>query len=530
MRSRPAGDAALLIDADAPALLAAAVAAARLPGIVDVVPGARTVLVITEPGSWDLGRLALAIGALPLPSGEAGHAQVTEIPVVYDGPDLADVAGLAGMDVAEVIARHQAGAYTVGWLGFSPGFGYLTGLDPKLREVPRLATPRLAVPAGAVAIAGGLTAVYPAASPGGWRLLGRTSARLWDASREPPALLSPGMAVRFRAVPADQLAEHHEQADRPAHHLPDKPGNPGKPGIVRPPAVVGQLEVIRPGPLATVQDLGRRGLGSVGVPPSGAADVANLRLANRLVGNPDGAAALELTLGRAVFRCVGRARVAVTGAPAPVTVAAGPGLPGEPVAFGTAADVADGWLISIGPPAAGLRSYLAVAGGIDVPEVLESRSCDLLSSLGGGPLRSGDVLAIGSAAGGRVGTVTARTLIPESGETACLRLVPGPRLDWFGAQALTILSEASYSVTTASNRTGLRLAGPALPRVGSAELASEGMVTGALQVPHDGLPILLLADHPTTGGYPVVAVVASADIGLAAQLRPGQRVRFRIGG
>ena len=127
-----------------------------------------------------------------------------EIGVVYDGPDLTDVAALTGLTVAEVIARHAAAVYQVGWLGFSPGFGYLTGLDPVLATVPRLDSPRLSVPAGSVAIAGGLAAVYPAASPGGWRLLGRTSARLWDPGRARPALLSPGMTVRFR--PADRLA------------------------------------------------------------------------------------------------------------------------------------------------------------------------------------------------------------------------------------------------------------------------------------------------------------------------------------
>ncbi|MGH3272954.1 MAG: 5-oxoprolinase subunit B family protein, partial [Streptosporangiaceae bacterium] len=188
--TRVAGDAALLIDAPGIAgRLATAITAAALPGILDIVPGACTVLVITEPGHWDHAELEQRILALPLPDeADTGAAEV-EIPVSYDGADLTEVAMLTGLTVSEVVERHQAARYRVGWTGFSPGFGYLTGLDPVLAAVPRLATPRQSVPAGSVAIAGGLAAVYPRASPGGWRLLGRTPTLIWDPRRQPPALL-----------------------------------------------------------------------------------------------------------------------------------------------------------------------------------------------------------------------------------------------------------------------------------------------------------------------------------------------------
>src|SRR5260221_2230600 len=201
MRDRPAGDAALLVQADDLAgRLTAAIVSQRIPGVLDVIPGARTVLVTTEPGRLDLGELAERVLALPLPATGVGATELVELPVVYDGPDLADVAHLTGLAVDDVIARHAAAEYTVGWMGFFPGFGYLTGLDPALAAVPRLAEPRLRVPAGTVAIAGGLAAVYSSTSPGGWRLLGRTSAVLWDPERDPPALLAPGTRVRFRPV------------------------------------------------------------------------------------------------------------------------------------------------------------------------------------------------------------------------------------------------------------------------------------------------------------------------------------------
>ncbi|WP_026313991.1 5-oxoprolinase subunit PxpB [Actinomadura flavalba] len=193
MRVRRAGDRAVLVETEAPGRFDAAVRAAGLDGVVDVVPGERTVLVTT---SGDAAALADALARLePVARGDEGTG-VVEIPVVYDGDDLADVADLAGLSVEEVIARHAGAEYTVAYLGFSPGFGYLTGLPEEL-HVPRRDTPRTSVPAGSVAVAGPYTAVYPSPSPGGWRLLGRSALTLWDVTREPPSLLRPGMRVRF---------------------------------------------------------------------------------------------------------------------------------------------------------------------------------------------------------------------------------------------------------------------------------------------------------------------------------------------
>lgn len=550
-------------DAGSAAAVAAGIAARGFPGVVDVVPGARSVLVVTEPGNWDLAELARQISALPATPAPARDRPTVEIPVSYDGPDLAEVARLSGLSVAEVIARHQAAEYRVGWLGFAPGFGYLTGLDPALAQVPRLDTPRLSVPAGSVAIAGGLAAVYPAASPGGWQLLGRTFARLWDPAGQPPAVLSPGTRVRFRAAepPAAEPQAAEFQAD--AEPQAEAPGDPRW--------LAGPVEVLRPGPLATVQDLGRTGYGHLGVPRGGAADADSLRRANRLVGNPDGAAGLEFTLGRAALRFHADAVVAVTGAPAPLTITAGPdtaspdttgpgstgpgtGDPGTASAGAREAEsdaaliVPAGCVLRLGAPGTGLRTYLAIRGGIDGPAVLGSRSADLLSGLGPRPLRAGDRLPVGpTGPGSPVGPApTAPARDHNHGTSAAagagdapagddspggivtLRITVGPRDDWFDPAALRALTGAAYRVTPASNRTGLRLAGPAVTRSRRGELPSEGMVAGALQVPPDGQPILLLADHPATGGYPVIAVVCSADIGRAAQLRPGQLVRFAV--
>jgi len=198
VKVRQTGDAALLVetgDLSTAHRLNTALRNAALPGIVDVVPGERTVLVITD-ASADLDRLAAQLPDLPLPDDTEGNADPVEVPVVYDGADLEEVAQLTGLSPNEVIQRHSAATYTVAYLGFSPGFGYLTGLDPAL-HVGRRASPRTAVPAGSVAIAGPYAAVYPSRSPGGWRLLGRSELVLWDVTRDPPSLLRPGTRVRF---------------------------------------------------------------------------------------------------------------------------------------------------------------------------------------------------------------------------------------------------------------------------------------------------------------------------------------------
>ena len=191
------GDAALLAEAEDPLALRAAIAG--LDGVLELVPAARTLLVRFDPNDTDGLALAEAIGRLDLAALPRASGPLVTLDVDYDGADLAAVADETGLSVADVIARHSDADYVVAFCGFAPGFAYLTGLDPALR-LPRLASPRTAVPAGAVAIAGEYSAVYPRTSPGGWRLLGRTDARLWDLERREPALLTPGTRVRFRSA------------------------------------------------------------------------------------------------------------------------------------------------------------------------------------------------------------------------------------------------------------------------------------------------------------------------------------------
>ncbi|MEU1203017.1 biotin-dependent carboxyltransferase family protein [Streptomyces sp. NPDC005813] len=280
------------------------------------------------------------------------------------------------------------------------------------------------------------------------------------------------------------------------------------------------LSVVRSGALTTVQDEGRPGHAHLGVPRSGALDPPAAALANRLVGNPAQAAVLETTLDGCALRPRSAVVVAVTGAPCPVTV------DGRPAAWGAPVHVPAGALLDVGSARAGLRSYVAVSGGVAVEPVLGSRSTDLLSGLGPAPLTDGTVLPVG-----RPGVHHARVdVVPHVAPPSelVLRVTPGPRDDWFTASALRILTTCPYRVSSASNRIGLRTDGPSLERAVSGELPSEGLVLGAVQVPPDGRPVVFLADHPTTGGYPVIAVVRGADLPAAAQAVPGTPVRFML--
>jgi biotin-dependent carboxylase-like uncharacterized protein len=278
------------------------------------------------------------------------------------------------------------------------------------------------------------------------------------------------------------------------------------------------IEVVQPGPLATIQDLGRPGHLALGVGRSGAADVRSLGLANRLVGNAESAAAIETTFGGLQLIFHAATTVAMTGASLPAS------LNGRVVSLDSPISVPSGGRLELGPPSAGMRTYVAVRGGIAVPAFLGSRSTDVLSGLGPAPLAAGVQLPVGSDVIGPPNVDIAP--VPSFPPEPVLRVVAGPRDDWFSS--LEPLLRGPYEVTSDSNRVGIRLRGPALVRTREGELPSEGMVLGSLQVPPAGQPVLFLADHPVTGGYPVAAVVVDADLPLAAQLRPGQQLRFRL--
>jgi biotin-dependent carboxylase-like uncharacterized protein len=289
------------------------------------------------------------------------------------------------------------------------------------------------------------------------------------------------------------------------------------------------ITVLQPGPLALVVDLGRQGHAHLGVPPAGALDVPALRLANRLVGNPEAAAGLELLMGQAELRAETSCEVAVTGPPVSLHVRGqGPQRVRRAASSHRAVHMEPGDVVTVAGPSSGLRNYVAVSGGVDVPPVMGSRSADLLSGLGPPPLRAGQRLPLGPAHG--VPPDAGVVPVSEVPARASVAVMPGPRHDWF-SDPTGMLRTSRWEVSPASNRIGVRLAGPSLTRRAEyrdRELPSEPMLTGSIQVPPDGQPMIFLADHPTTGGYPVLGVVLPDDLPALAQARPGSTIRLRL--
>lgn len=285
------------------------------------------------------------------------------------------------------------------------------------------------------------------------------------------------------------------------------------------------LYVRAPGALTTIQDAGRPGMGAFGVGRSGAADLPALQAGNRLVGNDPDAAGLEVTAGGLTLVAQSRAIIAVTGADAPVLLGPGGGAP-RPVGAYARLVLTTGDTVTVGAPTAGLRSYLAVRGGIEAEPVLGSRAYDSHAGLGPRPLRTGDRITAGRAHR-LLPAVEALPRPYRAPGPVPLAVLPGPRADWFTPDARRLLLSQLWTATAAMDRVGVRLTAPrTLERSVAGELPSEGMVTGAVQVPGGGTPVIFLADHPVTGGYPVIAVLTAAAVARAAQLTPGTPVRF----
>lgn len=508
----PFGDRAVLVEVaslDDVLALRELLAATRPAGVVDLVPAARTVLVRVDPRALPVAAARAWIeGTDAAASSAASTAHDVDVPIVYDGADLAETASLLDVSVDALVAAHSGAAWTVAFTGFAPGFGYLVSRDWPF-DVPRLASPRTRVPAGAVGVAGEFSGAYPRETPGGWRLLGTTPARLFDPDRARAALLHPGDRVRF--VPTRETA-------LPA--APTAAAAPEPAMSARAAQTDAAFIVSAPGPLTTVQDQGRPGHLAEGVARSGAADRAALRTANRLVGNTEAAAGLEITLGG--FRATAHRDlwVALAGAWGPIR------LDGRPVDPLRAHRWPAGTDLEVLPFTAGIRGYLAVRGGVDAAAVLDSVATDVMAGLGPARLAAGSGIRAGDATAGEVPAEDLHPWSPPA-DVLDVPVAAGPRADWFTPEAQALLFDAVWSVTADADRVGIRLDGPALERTGDGELPSEGMLPGALQVPPSGRPVVLGPDGPVTGGYPVIGVVTDAGLDTLAQARPGTRIRFR---
>jgi len=526
MRFLPVNRHAILVelaDLQQTLVLLGALQASPIEGVQELVPAARTILVQFAPHIIGAAQLVRRIAACDL-SGSVQRSDVlVQIPVRYDGEDLAEVAQILGITAEEVVRRHTGSEWSVAFTGFAPGFAYLSGGDPVF-NVPRRATPRTKVPAGAVALAGSFSAVYPQASPGGWQIIGVTDAAMWDLARDLPALLQPGYRVQFvdAATQKEAVSAFSDSiSDRKASEINKDQAQAATNfnGCA--------LRVRATGLLTLFQDRGRHGQAGQGVSASGAMDQAAFKTANRLVGNASQLPVLETVGGGLSLQSVGENVVAVTGADAPLSITTADGRRWSAPSYAAIA-LADGDTLSLGQPVAGARCYVAVRGGYEVAPVLGSASTDTLAHVGPPALHSGQLLTVLAASHSVVGELALplQELPAPDGEVV-LDVEMGPRTDWFTPEAVALLAAQRWQVTPQSNRVGLRLAGEqALTRAVSSELPSEGTPLGAIQVPASGQPVLFLADHPLTGGYPVIGCVAPHHLDLAGQIPVGAWIRF----
>ena len=516
---REAGDSGLLLELEeaiderinARAIAIAAMLRRDQPaGVRDVVSTYRTVAVHFDPLSVDLDVVRDAMERASVAPAATVTGKTMDVPVQYGGevgPDLAEVAGFAGASPEAAAAIHSDATYRVFMLGFMPGFAYMGSVDSKI-AMPRRETPRVRVPAGSVGIAGLQTGVYPRESPGGWRLIGRTDARVFDASRAEACLFAPGDLVRF--TPRDRLSfERSAGAARPARDQ-DRASR--------------HMTVVRPGLFTTIQDRGRWGHQSEGVPVGGALDRLSHSAANALVGNDAAAATLEITLLGPEIRFESDAVIAIAGADL------GARIEGSDLKVNTPVMCRSGGVLRFGERRSGSRAYIAIDGGVDVEPVLGSRATSVLCGLGGvdgRALAAGDRVPLGAPTQpGRVRRAIDALPMPTGG--ARLRVLPGPHQDFFPDRAFDQLQRSRFIVTPRSDRMGYRLDGAPIPRLEGREMISDAAFAGGIQVPSSGDPILLMADRQTTGGYPQIATVIPADLPLAGQLAPGDWIEFEV--
>ena len=471
-------------------------------GITDLIAGYWNLLIEFDPRLTTQARLeAVVTDQLSMLEQSNEPQREIVIPVRYDGTDLLEVSRLTGLSPLEIARVHSARTYRVYALGFTPGFAYLGSLEKSL-HVPRLSVPRSTTPAHSVAIAGAQTGIYPMASPGGWRVIGNALRRVFDQTRTSPFLLRAGDTVRFVNTPDAPL-------EAEANEVTQSDAGDGIPTFA----------VLEPGLLTSVQDDGRQMVGHYGLGRSGTLDSRSSHLANALVGNVPSAATLEISLRGPTLTVLSPALVALAGGGVSLR------LNRRDTPLNQSLTVKPGDRLAFPHAPHGSRAYLAVRGGFDAPLIYGSRSTDLRSGIGGQRLIAGKVLhRIETRAAGRAGFAFA-PYSPARAVTT-LRVSKGPQVALFPSSAWQTFQNATY-VVTSGDRMGLRLSGPTLEAT-RFEIVSEGVPVGSVQVNSSGLPMLLLADRGTLGGYAKIAVVQQRDLHKASQLRPGDSLRFQL--
>ena len=480
----------------------------KIPGVLDIVPSYAAILLRFDPlitdGETIKNTLEEILISNPSSAAHKSQRRVIEIPVVYGGeygPDLEAVAEHTGLSTEEVIRLHSEPEYPVYMIGFLAGFPYLGGLNPAL-ATPRLASPRLSVPVGSVGIPDKQTGIYPVESPGGWQIIGRTDAKLYDPYSDKPFLVSAGDVIKF--VPVDKLNINGDDNSNSENKSECEPA----------------LRILSSGPLTTIQDLGRNGYMDKGISVCGAMDANALAELNLMLGNSASAAGLEATFITPRIEFLRDTIFAVSGIPHPIKAKAG--------------EIFESFTMQ-----KGIRTYFAFAGGIDVPPVLGSRSTDIKNRIGGlngRKLAAGDELALFDCENDRLSDIDIAADISSSSYDApaygadaiVLYITSGPQYDDISDDGISLFLNSEYTVSTASDRMGTRFDGPSLAFADGKDgnIITDGLAPGAIQVTSSGQPILMNIDCQTTGGYSKPFWLASISKKQVAQLRPGDNVKF----
>jgi|SRR5271157_44051 len=490
----------------------------KLPEVEELIPTYRSLLVRYDPLKTTYEQLVFPIRELESQSNDSARdaeSRKVTIPVVYGGeygPDIGHVAKSHGLTEEQVAKLHSGRDYRVYMLGFVAGFPYLGEVSDEI-ATPRLETPRLKVPTGSVGIAERQTGVYPVEAPGGWQIIGRTPLKLFDPQQQPPALLSSGDLVRFKPISERELKTLEKIRSTNEHRSSSQTITKG-------------LEVFRvskPGMFTTVQDLGRRGYLKYGVPISGAMDTFSLAAANQLVGNNVDDACLETTLIGPELQALANTQIAITGGEVSLKIN------DKIVAMWQTLEIRKGDVVSFGKMESGCRSYLSIRGGMNFPMVLGSRSTFVRGGFGGiegRQLKMGDVISGFEVPPLEIERSTPEELRPVFTGIYRVHVVLGPQADMFTDEGINTFLSNPYNVTLESDRMGYRLEGSGLKHKGRADIVSDALLPGAVQVPKNGKPIIAMRDAQTTGGYAKIAVVITPDVSLLGQAKPNDTIEF----
>lgn len=492
-----------------------------IKGIIEYIPTYCTVYVIYDPlviGTdaliKELENVAKEANEVELPA-----SNIVEVPVAYGGeygPDLENVASAHNLTPKEIIERHCAKDYLVYMLGFTPGFSFCGALGDDV-ATPRLKQPRTKVPAGSVGIAGKQTGLYAISSPGGWQLIGRSTMRFYNPEMDPPVPVKAGDYVRFVPISAEEFEAHRaevEAADNPPDYSKwEQHGTP-------------VFNVQLPGMLSSIQDRGRVGYQEFGISASGAMDELSFRLANKIIGNDDNAPALEITMLGPKLEACKDTLIAVTGADLSFMVN------GKNAPMYTAIKLTKGDVIAFGAPKSGMRAYIAVNGGFGIPQVMGSASTGLSGKIGGykgRKLEAGDVL--NSVACSLPTSFIGYSVDPSEYTFGAVpghfRVVLGPEDDHFTDKGIETFFGSEYKLSDKCDRMGARLDGNVIEHNDKGPgIVSDGITMGAVQIPGDGKPMVLLKDRGTVGGYSKIGTLCSLDVFRFAQNRPGDSVWF----